>query len=118
MNSNPNRQVIYHDNSLSSFITGIALGAIGALMLGTDEGRQLTKKLKKNLSKLSKELEPVLEDLPQKTQEFVNNVRNEAQNLTPLPPDLRPQHPGAGVASRLHRGSSSGTTFTQGGKPL
>lgn len=118
MNSNPNRQVIYHDNSLSAFITGIVFGGVAALMLGTDEGRTLTKKLKKNLSRLTKDIQPHLEDLPEKTQHFVETVRTQAQNLTPLPPELRQSPPDPDVAGRLHRADNSSTTFTQGGKPL
>ncbi len=106
-------KVIYHDNSLSSFITGIAFGAVAALMLGTEEGRELTQKLKKNLSHLAKNLEPQLQNLPQKAQTFVETVRD-VQNLTPLPPELRPPQNNP-VAGRLHR---SGTTFTQSGRPL
>lgn len=108
--SNPPTKVVYHDNSLSSFVTGLAFGAVAALILGTEEGRQLTKKLKKNLSEVTKDLEPNLQNLPQKTTSFVNTVREFAQDInaqTQTPPNL---------ASRLHR--TPGTTFTQQGRPL
>ena len=116
-NTNPHRQVIYQDNSLSSFITGIALGAVAALLLGTKEGRILTRKLKKNISSLTEDIKPFLDDLPPKAQNFVDNLKNQNNDLTPLPPDLAPPTPPSDLTSRLHRNNPP-PTFTQRGKPL
>ena len=116
-NTNRDRQIIYQDNSLSSFITGVVIGAVAALLMGTKEGRILTSKLKKNLSSLAEEIKPFLDDLPPKTHNLVENLKSQKTDLTPLPPDLIPPAPPSNLVSRLHRNNPS-PTFTQGGKPL
>lgn len=116
-NSRLDRQIIYQDNSLSSFITGVAIGAIAALLLGTKEGRVLTRKLKENLSSLTEEIKPFLDDLPPKAHNLVENLKRQNNDLTPLPPDLAPPAPPSDLSSRLHRDNPP-PTFTQRGKPL
>ncbi len=48
MNDPHNQTVI--DNSFSTFMFGLTIGVVGAMLLGTEEGRQVTRKLLKSLS--------------------------------------------------------------------
>jgi uncharacterized membrane protein YebE (DUF533 family) len=111
MMNSKDHKVIYRDSTLSSFVTGAVIGATAALMLGTKDGRKLTQKLQKSLSKLAQDFKPQIDELAQKASETVSTIKTRTQGLTPLPPELRPPS----VTDRLHR---TGPSFTQKGKPL
>lgn len=81
------------DNSFSTFMLGLTVGVAGALLLGTEEGRQISRRILDSLSTQTKDLlEPSEPDLTGQTDT--------------LPPPF------------FNRPSSKPTYFHDNGKPL
>lgn len=100
--SQKNNKYYHQENSLSSFITGAAVGAVAALLLGTQRGREVTRELYKEAKKLAKDLDPNLKDAFSKNdQEKLDKPKKE-------------------VLNKLNRNNtnSDSSSFTKNGQPL
>ena len=73
------------DHSFSVFTLGLTLGAVGALILSTKEGRQIAKNLADAVSELK-----LNEKAVTKAQEIVEEVKQTVKNDVPPLPPLRP----------------------------
>lgn len=92
------------DSSFGSFMFGLTLGVIGALLLGTEEGRKTARKL---LNSLSEGLE--------KNEDLLQEAKNVAgQAIRSYLPDESPP-PSPPLTNRPAR---TPTYFTSGGESL
>lgn len=99
--SQKNNKYHHQENSLSSFITGAAVGAVAALLLGTQKGREVSRELYKEAKNLAKDLEPNLKN---------TFSEKETDQL---------DKPKKAVLNKLKRNTSdSDSSFTKNGQPL
>jgi len=91
--SNQSKPIL--DNSFSAFIAGLTVGIAGALLLGTEEGKKISKKaldsIPEDITKLFSETKPEpVSPPPQVTPSPNTFASNEAP---PPPPPLPPVKP-------------------------
>ena len=88
------------DSSFSSFMFGLTLGVIGALLLGTEEGRKTARKLLNSdlFQQIGSQIRPPIENLPDQPTGF--------NEYPPPPPPL------------TNRPARTPTYFTSDGEPL
>ncbi len=100
--SQKNNKYYHQENSLSSFFTGAAVGAVAALLLGTQRGREVSRELYKEAKKLAKDLDPNLKEV------FSENRHQEVEK------------PKKTVLNKLKRNNSNSnlSSFTKNGQPL
>lgn len=100
--SRKNKTYPTSDNSLSSFVAGVATGAIIALLLGTEKGRQLAREFFKEAQDLTRYFKP-------------DSSEPSSQRRQPHSPPPQRQ-----VLNRLKRNTSSTkpSSFTKDGQPL
>jgi len=77
------------DNSFSTFMFGLTLGIVGAVLLGTEDGRKVSRKL---LSSLSSGLEKN-EDLFQEAKNVASQAVKEIENQFTQPQSYLPDQP-------------------------
>ncbi len=107
------------DNSFSTFMFGITLGVIGSLMLGTQEGRKITRQVLHSISTGIEENE----DLFTEAKDIARNAFHEIESQFKTPPYLADQPPvsdeGAPPLPPLtNRPKPAPTYFHQNGEPM
>ncbi len=83
-----NSKEITIDHSFSVFMLGLTFGAIGALMLGTKEGRRITKTFLDELSQ-----SPITDKIKNATKETLSRVGTLVQDSPSSPSGYRPPLP-------------------------
>lgn len=76
----PKNENIGIDHSFSVFSLGLVIGAVGALLLGTKEGRKLTKEILSTLPEIK------LSDTLEEAKEAVENVKEKIEETISPPP--------------------------------
>ena len=108
------------DNSLGSFMFGLTIGVLGALLLGTEDGRKTAKKL---LHSMSEGLEKN-EDLFQEAKDIVSHTVSQIGSHVPPPVEsLSDQSTGFNEyppppPPLTNRPARTPTYFTSGGESL
>ncbi|HLE50139.1 MAG TPA: YtxH domain-containing protein [Patescibacteria group bacterium] len=107
------------DNSLGSFMFGLTIGVLGALLLGTEDGRKTAKKL---LHSMSEGLEKN-EDLFQEAKDIVSHTVSQigsretpSENLPDQPTGFNEYPPPPPPLT--NRPARTPTYFTSGGESL
>ena len=72
------------DHSFSVFTLGLTLGAVGALILSTKEGRQIAKNISEAISELK-----LNEKVATKAEEIIEEVKTTVKGEVPPLPPLR-----------------------------
>jgi uncharacterized membrane protein YebE (DUF533 family) len=76
------------DHSFSVFSLGLVIGAVGALLLGTREGRKLTREILNTLPEVK------IGDTLEEAKETVENIKEKIEEVvTPPPPPPLPKWP-------------------------
>lgn len=95
------------DSSFSTFMFGLTLGVIGTLLLGTDEGRKISRQILNAVSEGVEKNAPLLEDAKEAATKALTSVAKyqdsmpyltdqpaeRSETAPPPPPYLRPDSP-------------------------
>ncbi len=117
--NDPKSQVV--ENSFSTFMFGLTLGIAGAVLLGTEEGRQVTRKVLKSLSEGLEKNEDLFQEAKNVAHQAVAEIETQFKPKdTSLPdqptrftePPLPPPPP------FLNRPHSAPSYFHSNGNPL
>jgi len=105
------------DSSFSTFMFGLTVGIVGSLLLGTKEGRVITKKVLKSVSEGVEENEDLFQEAKHIAREVFHQVESHFKTPESFP-DQTNESPPPPPPLTGHRRPQAPTYFEQDGTPL
>lgn len=76
------------DNSFSTFMFGLTLGIVGTVLLGTEEGRKVSRKLLQSAGETLEKNEDLFQEAKDVASQTVHEIKNQFGEPPPPPPPL------------------------------
>lgn len=80
------------DNSFSTFMFGLTLGVIGTVLLGTEEGRKVSRKLLQSVGDTMEKNEDLIQEAKNVASQAVHEIENQFRQPQSYLPDQPAHH--------------------------
>lgn len=117
--SDPRDQPIV-DNSFSTFMFGLTLGIVGTILLGTEEGRKVSRKLLQSAEETLEKNEGLFQEAKNVASQAVHEIENQFRRPQPYLPDqpTAKYEPPPPLPPHINRPRSNPSYFESNGNPL